>query len=378
MADIIDTLERNVSENFTVSMCGAVASGKSSYLTALHEGLRYTNAGIPIKRGRFKGKVNMRNHRLLSERKRRGILRLSATDEADELSLYCIKQGDIIRFSIKAPGSHRNAEKLDCDEEAIFYTFDLAFGRFIMDKLSEKHAVFPLFDEYINIDPSCSDRESIREYFRSSFNGPWVAYDMIEKFGRADLSDLVVEDMLAFGLPNRIREAKGWSRALWLTAYDTKPEYIPYEGELLSEITESLVDSHSYVRSQVSQGKKVFGFGTRLAQVYGTFPREHMKIIETWQMYVNRLIHLYNRYLSLHDITDHVQQKIEIVGQDGLEIPLYLIDSAIKNKKPVIEATHSALSRVLEDKGINTESFKLITFSKAKSDMTVHYEATGL
>ncbi|MFH0978647.1 MAG: hypothetical protein V1837_05070 [Candidatus Woesearchaeota archaeon] len=357
MAEISQIIADASEPSLVVTMAGAIESGKSELLTALHKGLRYANASIKINRGRFLGKVWARNVKKMWERQNKGIQRLAATDEPDLLPLYAVLDGKPTKIDIYAPGGHSSAVKLDKQPDCMLYLVDLGLVAFTGELLSRHNAVFPLWENYVKIEGAAS-ADSIRDYFYKILSSPYVQRDTRAYFSQDGLEKLVVPAVPAFGLPHRLRKEKSFNRRL--IQMDSH-SYFFYGQELLADVVESLIESYA---SLAAANVPVYGIITHTKSAPELACLKEEELLKTIGIEFNKLTESYQRYLALYEAS--IEKPIFNFSNSSKIKNWQLIDSVNANKAHIIQAMHQILSATLKEKGYQAEDFKLISFSPNK------------
>jgi hypothetical protein len=205
-------------EQIILSSIGPIASGKSFFLSALHNELGYNTKNIKIEKLKmndvfFESRILRKNesyeksYELLEKVQKRhksGIRRLAGTSNPDKLRIFAYLNNKIIPIDFYAPGGHDTAVKLEEIPEGIFYFVDSTFAAY-SNSLEEKEL-------------ELWGRESEKEYI--------FQYN--------------IKDFLS---PNNSEDKKGIGFGLPLNSDNTGWCLEKYNGEILGNVIDSVYKS---------------------------------------------------------------------------------------------------------------------------------------
>jgi len=362
-------------EPFVISSTGSVASGKSTFLHSLHHALGYDTRGIPIDKEKIREMPKADRERKIHKRRNIGIARTSATYKPDSFAVYGLDNGQLYPFELYAPGGHPNAVKTEANPviDGLLYFIDLKLAAFVNDLNTEK--IYKFGEEYrrLYVPAGKSLFDALRLNVEFDVDTNWGRFGLVKQYAGVkhddidsiqtidDLTNFLLKsvvDVPHFGLPKK----EYWSKALL--------GYVRYKKEILGLVVQSIIDSHTYAESVLKDSIPVVGIGTHKAQVYGKLPEKHYELLQAVQNNFNHVIASFNEYQKLHGLTP---PSTELNIKD-LPIQWYLIEQLTKNRQPFIEVAYDIMTRALKSRGIDAADFKILTFSKAKSDLTLHYD----
>ena len=403
------------SETIEIGSTGSIASGKSTFLSALHGVLGYHNAGIRIEKERLLGsraKVKSQAY----ERLKRGLLRTNATDFPDFLQVYGAVNGNVYPFEFYAPGGHFNAVSLDITPSALLFFLDLNFAARLKEfenykgfclggKASgERHGVYIRTDistiktEWVNgelvdrNEPNANIRRALFGWVEdakrlNNWGRDFSIEEMAESWGFSgvknerdfvDKLESVLDDIPQFGLPPKEGPAE---------YFEKKGEV--YKGEIVGAVIQSLIDSYLYAGSLTVP---VIGVGTHKNSVYGKLPNELGELLTAVRGILNKYGMKFKEYLDENglegkvtdfDLTDGIAPLMEWFFTD-------LIGTKIRRGKHfgkwteyrlnihnmnVIQIAHNITAKAMQYRGIDSNGLRLITFSKRQSELTVPYSS---
>lgn len=400
-------LEGAESERLAIGSAGSIASGKSTFLSALHGTLGYDRAGIKIEKESIRGKTNMERGIKGNKRMYEGFFRSNATINPDRLEIYGMTRDKIYGFDFFAPGGHHKAVKLDSDIDGILFFLDLnlALDLKSLDKsrtIDFGEGDWPLIIECRNVQQSIAnliyDAYNL-EMWPSNYDG--VVEQVKRECGISDESIKTLEG-LAKILKKRVRKLPPFGSSLKDMDWNVRKLSLLYKGrELLGDVIKSIIDSYIYAAGISSQGRPVIGIGTHKNSIYGRLPKDGKELLQSVQRTCNRAIGLFEQYcrqvgieleaVSL-DLEDGIKKDMDWFFTDLIkEVPWrYTVNSKsgkerklwedqyrdVVNMKnnDVIEIAYRIMSEAMDYRGLDREDLRILTFSERKSDLTVPYK----
>ena len=398
-SSILTNLESALDEpRRVIGSTGSIASGKSTFLSALHAVLSYDKVGIKIDKDTLRGRSRQKIKPEAYKRLHKGIFRTNATVRPDSMPVYGVIDDKVYAFQFYAPGAHLHAVELKENIDGLLYFVDLNLAKFCSEALErEKTLRFGNHDVRLHVHDGDISKEIERmidnaiEYntyqpehteervFNKIKKGLGVkaeGTDTVEDLAEF-LASTAVKDIPMFGLPVE-------AEAKWVE----HKEFTKYKSELLGEVVQSIIDSHKYAELKLSEGIPVIGVGTHNDKVYGKFPQDREGILKAVQDNFNRTIAKYREYQA-EQVIRTGDFTIDLVN--GLAIDWHFVELLrrvkveskflkdlyrdvlnTKNKR-VLEIAHNIMAKTLQQRGVEAEGFKIVTFSNSQSDLTTHY-----
>ena len=392
---ILASLESTLDKPIIISSTGSIASGKSTFLSALHGVLGYNKVGIRIDKDTLRGRSRAKNKREVYERTDKGVLRTNATVRPDSMLVYGTIEGKVYPFQFYAPGGHLHAVKLEESIGGLLYFVDLSLARLCgeplntekMLRLGNQDVRLPVTDgnvfksieeiiqdiiRYNTYQPKHTEANRL-DGIKKALGVEAEGTDTIEGLAKY-LASTSVKDVPMFGLSAETFEGRNSS--------------VRYEGELLGSVMQSVINSHQYAESKSSEGVPVIGVGTHRSAIYKQFPQDREGLLRAVQENFNKAIAKYREYQSQHGIQ---AEGFTLDLVNGLAIDWHFVEllGSIRvkaeyvedydrlvlniNNREVLETAHDIMARALQHQGIEPEGFKIVTFSKKQSGLTTHY-----
>ncbi|MFC1730888.1 hypothetical protein ACFL6I_11190 [candidate division KSB1 bacterium] len=385
-------------EPIIIGSTGSIASGKSTFLSALHAVLDYNKKGIKIDKEKFRGEYKLSHTGEDEQRLSKGIFRSNATDRPDSMDVYGVKDNQVYPFKFYAPGGHITSMKLERSINGLMYFVDLSLVEFLGG--IDNYKSLEWGDEETSL---CVEDGDVFNAIKKRievildidyYNYPHkTALGILKRFlGHEDKEinsvdelarelEPTVNDLPLFGLP--VKEQLEFVK---------KYGSLVHKREILGGVVQSVMDSHDYAQSLMDNEVPVIGIGTHRDEVYGKLPREPENLIMVAQDLFNDAIAKFIEYQKQQGIEAepydlHIVDKpidwffVELIKKTKGKTPLKrlpkLSDKEVLNQKNmnVLEAAYNVMAKSLEYVGIDPEGFKVITFSKKKSDFTAHYDS---
>jgi hypothetical protein len=394
------------SERLVIGSTGSIASGKSTYLSALHASLGYDNAGIKIEKETIRGRSNKERDREGNKRMDEGFFRSSATINPDRLDVYGLAGDKVYGFDFLAPGGHHKAAKLGYDIDGLLYFLDLNLT-LDLKSLDKSRTIdfgegdWPLIIEHGNVQQSIANL--IHEAYNldtwpSNYDG--VVEQVKRKCGITD--DVRTLEDLGRILKGRVKKMPPFGSTLkdldWRDdkeGRDIRKRSLLYKHrELLGDVIKSVIDSYIYAAAVSSQGTPVIGVGTHKNSAYGKLPKEEKELLRTVESIYGKAIDLFAQYckecgIGLEapslDLEDGIKKDMEWFFTDMIKkIPKYVR----KNKKyyegyfrdvinprndDVIEIAYNIMDKAMRYRSLDRGDLKLLTFSDRSSGLTIPY-----
>jgi len=398
---ILPNLESVLDESIVIGSTGSVASGKSTFLSALHAALGYNKKGIKIDKDALRGRKRLSVKPEAIKRLHKGVFRTNATLRPDSMPVYGIKDGKVYKFQFYAPGGHLQAVKLGENIDGLLYFVDLNLAKSCAEALEKqktlrwgnenlrlyvdggdgtKEITQILHDAVIyHLNQPDDTRKNVLIGMRKFFGYETQGTETIGDFDEAVkdlaryLASTTLDSIPIFGLPIQ-------ADAEWVD----KKEPVLYKKESLGEVVQSMIDSHKYALSKLEEGIPVTGVGTHMASVYGQFPRDKESILRVVQDIFNITITKYVEYQAQQGIQAEVitlelangpaadWHFVELLRTIRVESRSGDYNNFLLNTKneTVVKIAHDIMAKALKHKGIESEGFKVATFSKKVSDLT--------
>ncbi|MBI2575752.1 hypothetical protein HYV84_00940 [Candidatus Woesearchaeota archaeon] len=297
---------------------GTVGAGKSTFLAGVHQELGYSNIGARIKRGRPMHVTSFYGAHAFGRTTRSN----ATLYQVDQMEVYGQISGGFVKIHLLAPGSHSSATRLAMPEDAAAFFLDLSLYERVVSIIrgGEPLEFFP-FRETMGVHPAWDvrgrgEKKSVVERFAQM---PGV-------FKRMELG-VVIESLLC-AQENLVALTERGVPVIGIQTYPSENQ-----GGLSLPVDAALADK---------------GFNTLIGNYLAYLEKKDFPN--------------YNR-LPTRPNTSH-NDRIRGVDFSRLVGLWYPVDSIPTVRKGVKEAMHAFAVAALQHKGISSDGFRLLRFSK--------------